>query len=61
VFVSGDADRSGGAPHGGIGVQATRLKSARYRLVTMNEPLHSTICAALAQPVQRAASWWDCR
>jgi len=32
-----------------------------YRSVTMTEPLHSTTCAAPAQPVQRAASWWACR
>jgi hypothetical protein len=31
-----------------------------YRLVSMTEPLHSITCAALAQPVQRATSWWAC-
>jgi hypothetical protein len=34
--------------------------ACRIVLVTMTEPLHSITCAALAQPVQHATSWWAC-
>jgi len=48
----------------GPAIRPSRSAVARlcvpYRSITVTEPLHNITCAAPAQPVQRATSWWAC-